>query len=128
MRGRRHSDETRAQVVAALLAGQGVSEVAEAYSIDKSVVSRWRAAIPHAELQQIATKKRDEIGELLTGYLREAITTLRVQAEFARDTTWLKTQPASEVAVLHGVISDKTVRLLEAAELGEADEATGERG
>lgn len=123
MRGKPHSDETRAQVIAALLAGQGVNEVAEAYKIDKSVVSRWRSALPESELQQVATKKRDEIGDLLTDYLREVLTTLQVQAQHARDTAWLKGQSASEVAVLHGVLCDKGIRILEAAELaaGEPD-------
>lgn len=116
MRGQPHSEELRAQVMAALLAGQSVGEVAKAYQLHKSVVSRWKGELPAGELQQVATKKADEFGDLLSGYLREVLTTLSVQAEFARDKAWLAKQPASEVAVLHGVLTDKAIRLLEASE------------
>ena len=57
MRGKKHSPEVKAAVMAALLTGQGVAAVASQYKLDKSVVSRWRAQINSDELQQVATKK-----------------------------------------------------------------------
>ncbi len=94
--------------MAALLAGQGVSAVAREYAIPESTVSRWRAnARRDAGLS-------DNIGELLLGYVRENLTTLQVQAVAFRDDAWLKEQPAGELAILHGVMTDKCVRLLEA--------------
>lgn len=115
-RGKAHSDETKAAVMAALLAGQGVTEVATKYSLDPSVVSRWRKLIPTVQLQEVATKKEDEFGDLLAGYLRETIITLSAQARHFRDADWLKDQDAGALAVLHGVQTDKAIRLLEAAE------------
>jgi transposase-like protein len=121
---KRHSDETRAAVLAALLAGQGVSEVARQYKLDPSVVSRWRSKLSVQELQELATKKRDEFSELLSAYLREALVTLRVQVEFFRDNAWLRKQSAHEVAVLHGVTTDKAIRLLEAAQAADEQRPT----
>lgn len=115
MRGKRHSDEVRAQVMAALLAGQGVQEVATQYEIDKSVVSRWRAALPSEQLQLVASKKGERIEALLFDYLTETLTTLKEQAVIARERDYITKQPAGELAVLHGVMADKAVRLLEAA-------------
>jgi hypothetical protein len=117
MRGKDRGEEVKAQVIAALLAGQGVNEVARNLNIPKANVSRWGREVAE-QLEQLGTQKKDEIGELLTGYVRSNITALRVQTEHAADTTWLKKQSASEVAVLHGVLADKLVRILEAAEAG----------
>lgn len=114
MRGKKHSDELRAQVMAALLAGQGVGEVAEQYNLDKSVVSRWKDSIPSDKLQVVATKKGEEIENLLFGYLTTTLKTLTSQAEIASERDYVTKQPAGELAVLHGVMADKSIRLLEA--------------
>ena len=121
MRGKPHSAEVRAQVLADLAAGRGVNEVAEQYGLDKSVVSRWRLAAEAGRLQPVATapivtKQADEIGELLGGYLRRLLTTLTTQAEVAGKPAWIESQPAGELALLHGVLCDRAIRLLEAAE------------
>lgn len=116
MRGRKHPDEVQAQVMAALLAGQGVTEVATQYDLDKSVVSRWRSAIPDDKLQRIATEKGRVIEELLFNYLTTTIKALTNQAEAASETEYITKQPADSLAVLHGVMADKSIRLLEAIE------------
>lgn len=116
MRGKPHSDEVKAAVMAALLAGQGVNEVAARYQLDPSVVSRWRKQIPEDQLQQLATKKDDDFGDLIADFLRETLTTLAVQARLFRDPDWLKKQDADSLAVLHGVQTDKAIRILAAAE------------
>lgn len=111
--GRRsYSDEQKAAVMAALLAGQSVSQVAKEYKIPEGTVKAWSSRTDRA--QPVATPKKAEIGELLVEYLRENLTTLRAQSEAFRDPVWLREQGASELAVLHGVLTDKTVRLLEA--------------
>lgn len=115
MRGRKHSEEVRAQVMASLLAGQGVMEVASQYNLDASVVSRWKSAIPDDQLQVIATKKGERIEQLLFEYLTETLITLKEQTIIARERDYVTKQPAGELAVLHGVMADKAVRLLEAA-------------
>lgn len=116
MRGKRHSDEVRAQVMASLLAGQGVSEVASQYNLDVSIVSRWRSAMPEDQLQAVATKKGEQIETLLFEYLTQTLKTLRAQAEIVSEREYVTKQPAGEIAVLHGVMADKSVRLLEAIE------------
>lgn len=114
MRGKSHPDELRAQVMASLLAGQGVSEVADQYSLDLSVVSRWRKAIPNDKLQLLASKKSEELEGLLFKYLTQTLKTLTIQSEVASEREYILKQPAGEFAVLHGVMADKSIRLLEA--------------
>ncbi len=108
-----YSDETKAQVMAALLTGQSVSSVAREYNLPKGTVSAWRKR----DLEQVAadaTQKGTPIDELLSEYLHESLITLREQAKFFRNEKWLERQDASSTAVLHGVITDKAIRLLEA--------------
>src|SRR5512139_1184725 len=104
-----HSPETKAAVMAALLAGQSISQVVQEYQLPETTVKRWRA-----EGDQNMVPKKEIIGELLIGYLAVNLETLRKQAEFFSDTKWLNRQDASSVAVLHGVMTDKAIRLLEA--------------
>jgi hypothetical protein len=110
-----HPSKVKQAVLAALMVGQGVDEVAKAYSLPRRTVARWRASLGE-ELAKIGHKKRGEIGELLMAYLREMVITLTAQARFFRDAQWLAKQNAADLAVLHGVAMDKAIRLLEAIE------------
>lgn len=105
----KYSDETRAAVLASLLAGQSIGQVSREYNIPKGTVSAWKSR----RGRESATQKR-EIGELLLIYLRTNLEALTAQAEAFKDSTWLRGQSASDVAVLHGVMTDKAIRLLEA--------------
>ena len=114
MRGKAHSEETKAQVMAALLAGQSINQAAEAYKVPVGTVGFW--ASQSSTFKEVQTQKRAQLDELITEYVTEAFTTLSVQARHFRDLAWLKEQPADELAVLHGVITDKAIRILSAAE------------
>lgn len=113
VRGKKHSDEVQAQVMAALLAGQGVGQVAREYNLSKSVVSRLKNSV---QMEHLEPKKGDQIEALLFGYLETTLETLRCQAVIVGEREYVIKQPAGELAVLHGVMADKAVRLLEAAE------------
>lgn len=117
-------DQTRAAILAALMAGQGVTEVSKAFQVSKATVSRLKASLSNENLKLLETKKQNDFGELLAEYLRETLVTLTAQARVFRDENWLKQQPAGELAVLHGVQTDKAIRLLEAIE--RANDSTGE--
>ena len=112
-----YSDDTKAAVMAALLAGQSITAVAKEYHIHKGTVHAWKNRLPAGDLPD----QKREIGDLLIEYLRTNLTTLRVQAETFADKTWLKKQGASELGVLHGILADKTVRLLEAMSRSESN-------
>ena len=120
MRGRKHTAETQAQVMAALLAGQGVNEVSREYDLPKATVSRLKSSLTHQELERIGTKKGEEIEVLLFDYLSATLRTLKIQAEIVSEREYVLQQPADSLAVLHGVMADKSIRLLEAAERARA--------
>lgn len=107
-----HDPETKTAVMAALLAGQGVTEVADRYDIPRSTVSYWKSQISGGELAALDQKKAAELGALIFDNLTENLITLRHQVQRFRDDEWLGKQNAESVAVLYGVIMDKTIRIL----------------
>lgn len=113
MRGRKHSDEIQVQVMAALLAGQGVMEVAREYNLPESTIREW---VDSDTVAQVRAKKGEEIEQRLFEYLVANLTALKKQAEAVSETEYIQRQPAGEIAVLHGVMADKSIRLLEAIE------------
>lgn len=115
---RTYSPEVKAAVMAALLEGQSVGKVAGRYEIPDTTVRGWQKKAEEIAKQKLRENSlQKEVGasldELLLLYVAENLTTLRAQAVFMRNEEWLKLQNASEVAVLHGVVADKTIRLLE---------------
>lgn len=118
-----YSEEVKARALAALLAGQSPATVAATMNIPIGTLKSWKSRARNGDgVATVATEKRERIGELLLEYLEEGLTTLREQVKVFRDADWLKKQPASELAVLHGVVADKQIRLLEAL----ATDAEGE--
>lgn len=116
---RHYSDETKAAVMAALLAGQSIGSIAREYNLPKSTISRWK----NSDVPQNGTQKK-QISDLIVDYLRANLEALRAQAVMFSDHQWLAKQTASDVAVLHGVMTDKAIRLLEAFSGGEGEDVT----
>jgi DNA-directed RNA polymerase specialized sigma subunit len=109
-------DEKKAVVIAALLAGQGVNEIAEAYKIPKSSVSRLKKIIPAEKLEQVGIQKAETIAVLISNNLEASFDAIHNILKQTQDVDWLKKQPASELATFLGVTSDKVFRVLEAIE------------
>ena len=120
-----YSEQIKAQALAALLAGQSYTQVAQAFGVPIGTLRSWRSRYRAGDpVANVATQKRDRIGALLLEYLETTLETLKAQQVVFRDETWLKQQSASEIAILHGVTVDKTIRLLEGlADTSESDRA-----
>lgn len=112
-RGVPHPDDTRAAVLAALLAGQSIHEIATAYHLDRKTIREWWEA---SKREPVPLQKRPDVGGLVAAYLSTALESLRAQAAFSADTSWLREQSAADLAVLHGVLCDKAFRIIEALE------------
>lgn len=110
-----YSPKVKGEVIAALLAGQGVNEVARQYDIDKATVSRWKTSLPQQELQQIATERKERLVDLIESHLVASLKGAAKCAEQAHNDEWRNKQPADALAVFYGVLSDKSIRLVEIA-------------
>lgn len=109
---RAHSDQTKAAVMAALLTGQSVGQIAKEYNLPESTIRDWKR-----QSADDPTPKK-EIGQLVLEYLQANLEALKAQTIMFRDMTWLAKQNAADIAVLHGVMTDKAIRLLEAMSKG----------
>jgi hypothetical protein len=124
-KGKPKDDPTRASVMAALLAGQGVNEIARALKLAKSTVSRYKNELLPSQLEQVGTQKRDKITALIEAHLETSLTCANTLAKkAASNQKWFAQQSAEGIAVLYGVLSDKAIRILEAIE--PAEEANDE--
>lgn len=112
MTKRYHDPEKKAAVMAALLSGQSIDSIVTDYNVPRGTVAGWKRELNAAELYD--TEKKADIGELLLIYLRANLETLAAQVKLFADPQWLREQSASEAAVLHGVMTDKAIRLMEA--------------
>ena len=120
---REYSPEVKAEVMAALLAGQSVATVATEYKLPPGTVKSWKSRLTHGEaVATVATEQKQAIGDLLVTYLEKMIASLTLQADHYGDKAWLNKQDAAALASLHGISMDKVIRLLEA--LDRADTAT----
>lgn len=108
-----YDPEVKGAVMAALLAGQSIPSVAEEYNIPRGTLSGWRAKMAPL-FQAQAEKAARDIGPLVLDYLAANLRALRAQTAVFADPKWLTLQRADELAVLHGVMTDKAIRLLEA--------------
>jgi hypothetical protein len=109
--GKAHPPEVQAQVMAMLLAGQGVLDVARELDLPKQTVSTIGARMARMDIL-----RESRIETLLYEYLQENLTTLAAQSRFARTESWLKEHGPETLAVLHGVMADKTCKILAAIE------------
>ncbi len=107
-----YTQAQKAEAMAAFLLGDSITLVATRMNLPYSTVANWKATT--AQVATVIGHEKDELGELVTEYVRESLRTLRIQVrEFSRP-EWLEKQRAGEVAILHGVIADKTIRVLSA--------------
>lgn len=106
-----YTGDQKAAVLAALLAGQSIGSIAREYKIPKSTISGWKNE--PAQVRESRTQK-NEIGGLILEYLKANLTALKVQTIMFSDQAWLAKQNAADVAVLHGVMTDKAIRIIEA--------------
>jgi transposase-like protein len=125
---REYSPEVKAQVMAALLAGQSASSIAKEFGIPRGTVISWQARKVQPIIEGVATdasgasqKKQDEINQLVLDLLIAQLKSQISMAEHAGNKEWLFGQDASAVAMLQGVGNDKVFRLLGELNHGAAD-------
>ena len=113
-RGQPHSRATKAAALAALAIGESVRRVARRLGISRTTATRWRDAAGLHETIAVVHEKKGAIGEPVSRYLEDSIETLDGQVREMRDPVWLQQQSAAALAMLHGVLFDKTARMLAA--------------
>jgi hypothetical protein len=112
--GTPHSVETIARTCAAVLTGKRARHVASEYQIPARTIRHWCQHMN--KMLDAQNEKADKIATLLEEYVESNLKTLRAQSEHARNPEWLDKQTAGDIATLHTVLADRTIRILEAAQ------------
>lgn len=119
---------TKANAVAAMISGHSYGEVTKQTGVPKTTLIRWLGEIgPEAFVK--ARNGQKTLEELIEELARENMLTLINHTKQARDPEWFKRQNAADLAVMDGVMTDKTVRIvqvLQAREQRRAALASGE--
>lgn len=114
-RGKAHNSDLKAKAQGALLSGRTPAEVARRYGLAESTVRSWAGGLGE-KFAEVRAKKGVDFDEAVGDYLTASLTSLTAQARHARDPAWLMEQPAHKLALLHGVMFDKAIRVLELSE------------
>ena len=99
-----------------LALGSSVQEVSDKLAVPHQTIVEWRAYLP-AEIGRGRLKK-EVIEELFGQYLEKSLRATLAQLEVISDPDWIRTQNAADLATLHGVVFDKSVRVFDAARRG----------
>lgn len=119
-----HSPEVKAASVAALLGGETIASVSRRTGIARSTLVKWRTALT-GDAPLISQQKKEAIGEQLYGLLEDSIAYLRFEVRTTADADWIKNQAADQLAIYHGVVFDKSVRLAAALRPAGTDSGAG---
>lgn len=104
----------KARALVALLLGNTPGYVAEDLGIPKETVRTWRRRLRSGEMElHLEPQKKGAPGDQFIAYLEQALRTLTVQSVHLADPDRLRTLNAEEAGILHGIMADKTIRILE---------------
>ena len=116
-------DEVKAAAMADLIL-LAPATVAAKYGIKPATVRQWKrrelAALAPMRVTDV-TEKKSRIGALALEYLEANFNAQIAQAYVTSDPNYINRQPAGELAILHGVLADKSIRLLEALQPRDTD-------
>lgn len=106
--------EMRAKVISDIRSGDSNTVIAERYDIPLGTVKAWRHDVGVVSPTRIQPDKTEELSQLVADYLASGLRALRAQSELASDRVWLEKQNSADLAIFHGVLADKLVRILSA--------------
>jgi hypothetical protein len=96
-----------------IIAGNSPNMIAEALGVSYQTIYSWKKNL-RGELEKLSEENRTQIQLSLFTTILKSQAALQAQLDVFTDKEWLRKQPAQELATLHGVVHDKSIRLLEA--------------
>lgn len=109
-------DELTAKIQGRILAGDKPADIALDFGVSYSTVSRAKAKIPSDVLERMDNDRVDVISDLIMMQLETGLEASITIAKQAQNEEWRNEQTAAHLATFYGVVTDKSIRLLEASE------------
>lgn len=104
------SEAVKAAVLAALLVGGSISDVAAQYGLTYATVYQWKKSFDITS----PVKRRDRLTEMLVDFVEEELVSLTSMSVTLRDEDWILSQNASDLAHFFSVRAEKLFTLLQA--------------
>lgn len=108
------------QVQGLLLEGTAPSEICEQFNISPSTVTRIKQKIDPALLATINREREQVLQDKVVDHLEAAMDATINIARQTSNEEWMNTQDAKSLGTMYGIMSDKSIRLLEAMEYARA--------
>lgn len=108
--------ELVAKIQGKLLAGEKPANIAAELGVSYSSVARAKSKIPQDVLDRMGNEQIEVIGDLIMTQLETGLEASIAIAQQAQDENWRKNQTAAHLATFYGVVTDKSIRLLQASE------------
>lgn len=111
--GRRsYSDDFKAEVMAALLAGQSVTDVSKEYEVPRGTVAGWSSKLNEAGVPTVSNTKKEEFGERLLQLANTIIDAQLSMLQVMAEKDYLRQQDLAQLATAMGITNDKLDRLM----------------
>lgn len=111
-RGVAYPPELRAQVIAAVVAGESLTTVANRFGVGKATVERWSRE--YRPVQPNNARTREEIGALVYDTVVETLRALTARTRVTGSEDWVAKQSAADLAALAAADWDRVIRVLAA--------------
>ena len=113
--------EPRRQLAAALFSGMSPLDCSMQFGVSVRYAKRiLKELVPEMEAKYRAPGTYGEVPDLIDTYVKGTLESLVAQTKLFSDPDWLRKQAASDLALLHGVLADRAIYLLGAAERAKA--------
>lgn len=107
-----YTAEFRAAVLTEYAAGASSFALSRKYGIASGTIERWALKADIQRGSELTERARQDIGSMVTDYLRSNIKAMTAVAEHVADKEWLNNQSAEGLALIVSTLHDKTVHLL----------------
>lgn len=121
------ADDVVARIQGRLLAGEKIADVAVVEEVSFSSVLRIKHRIPTDVLEKMDDERVALISDLIMTQLEVGVEASISIAMQAQNEDWRDRQTAQHLATFYGVVTDKSIRLLEASEAAALAKAGAER-
>jgi transposase len=112
MRGRATAKDLKAQAIAALIAGESPTDVANRFKVPRTSVRNWKLALGPEKLAEVSRNSTGRLDELICDYLEELFRSLSAQAQRVQEPGYLEKQSAAGIAALYDTMSDRALLMM----------------
>lgn len=113
MRGKAYAKDLRARAIAALIAGESPTAVADRLNLPRTSVRNWRLALGPEKLAEVSRNTDGRLDALVCDYLEQLLRALSAQGIAVKDPEYLGTQSARDIAALYERMTDGAVLMLD---------------